>query len=98
VNNFVRRVYNTILHAFSSVDGGGNYISKDIKTSLDAYTKSAHNPFGMVTGALPNGKKAGVALTDGSISAMRAPMSTVQQHLCCPEQKVLMPLRIAQRT
>jgi formate C-acetyltransferase len=70
VNRFVRRVYNSILHAFESVDGGGNYISKDIKTSLDAYTKSAHNPFGMVTGALPNGKKAGVALTDGSISAM----------------------------
>ena len=70
VNRFVRRVYNTILQAFSNVDGGGNYISKDIKTSLDAYTKSGHNPFGMVCGALPNGKKAGVALTDGSISAM----------------------------
>jgi len=70
VNRFVRRVYNTILHAFNNVDGGGNYITKDIKTSLDAYTKSGHNPFGMVTGALPNGKKAGVALTDGSISAM----------------------------
>jgi formate C-acetyltransferase len=70
VNRFVRRVYDTILHTFNNVDGGGNYITKDIKTSLDAYTKSAHNPFGMVTGALPNGKKAGVALTDGSISAM----------------------------
>jgi len=70
VNRFVRRVYDSILHAFNNVDGGGNYISKDIKTSLDAYTKSVHNPMGMVTGALPNGKKAGVALTDGSISAM----------------------------
>jgi formate C-acetyltransferase len=70
VNRFVRRVYNSILEAFSNVDGGGNYLSKDIKTSLDAYTKSVHNPMGMVTGALPNGKKAGVALTDGSISAM----------------------------
>jgi pyruvate formate-lyase/glycerol dehydratase family glycyl radical enzyme len=70
VNRFVRRVYNSILKAFSSVDGGGNYLSKDIKTSLDAYTKSVHNPMGMATGALPNGKKAGVALTDGSISAM----------------------------
>jgi formate C-acetyltransferase len=70
VNRFVRRVYDSILHAFSSVDGGGNYLSKDIKTSLDAYTKSVHNPMGMATGALPNGKKAGVALTDGSISAM----------------------------
>jgi pyruvate-formate lyase len=70
VNRFVRRVYDSILKAFSSVDGGGNYLSKDIKTSLDAYTKSVHNPMGMATGALPNGKKAGVALTDGSISAM----------------------------
>ena len=70
VNRLVRRVYDSILHAFNNVDGGGNYISKDIKTSLDAYTKSIHNLMGMVTGALPNGKKAGVALTDGSISAM----------------------------
>ena len=30
----------------------------------------ATTPLGMVSGALPNGKKAGVALTDGSISAM----------------------------
>jgi trans-4-hydroxy-L-proline dehydratase len=70
VNKFVRRVYNTVLETFNNVDGGGNHISKDIKTSLDAYTKSGHNPFGMVCGALPNGKKAGVALTDGSLSAM----------------------------
>ena len=33
-------------------------------------TKSIHNLMGMVTGALPTGKKAGVALTDGSLSAM----------------------------
>jgi formate C-acetyltransferase len=70
VNKLVRRVYDSILHAFDSVDGGGNYISKDIKTSLDAYTKSIHNLMGLVTGALPTGKKAGVALTDGSLSAM----------------------------
>ena len=66
----VRRVNNSVLAAFNEVDGGGNYISKDIKTSLDQYTKSVHNLMGMVTGALPNGKKAGVALTDGSLSAM----------------------------
>ena len=70
VNKLVHRVYDSILHAFNNVDGGGNYISKDIKTSLDAYTKSVHNLMGMVTGALPTGKKAGVALTDGSLSAM----------------------------
>ena len=70
VNKMMKRVNDSILHAFENVDGGGNYISKDIKTSLDQYTKSVHNLMGMVTGALPTGKKAGVALTDGSLSAM----------------------------
>ena len=56
--------------SFPKVDGGGNYLSKDIKSAPDAYTKSIHNLMGLVTGALPNGKKAGVALTDGSMSAM----------------------------
>ena len=70
VNNMLRRVNDSILTAFNNVDGGGNYISKNIKTSLDQYTKSIHNLMGMVTGALPTGKKAGVALTDGSLSAM----------------------------
>ena len=70
VNKMVHRVNDSILHAFNNVDGGGNYISKDIKTSLDQYTKSIHNLMGLVTGALPTGKKAGVALTDGSLSAM----------------------------
>ena len=70
VDFMVRRVNNSVLAAFNEVDGGGNYISKDIKTSLDQYTKSVHNLMGLVTGALPNGKKAGVALTDGSLSAM----------------------------
>jgi trans-4-hydroxy-L-proline dehydratase len=70
MNKFTRRVYNSILEAFNNVDGGGNYISKDIKSTPDAYTKSIHNMMGLVTGALPTGKKAGVALTDGSLSAM----------------------------
>ena len=70
MNKLTRRVYNSILEAFNNVDGGGNYISKDIKSTPDAYTKSIHNMMGMVTGALPTGKKAGVALTDGSLSAM----------------------------
>jgi formate C-acetyltransferase len=70
MNAVLRRVNDSILTAFNNVDGGGNYISKDIKSSLDQYTKSVHNPMGMATGALPNGKKAGVALTDGSLSAM----------------------------
>lgn len=70
MNKFVRRVYNTIFQAFQNVEGGGNYISRDIKSAPDAYTKSIHNLMGLMTGALPNGKKAGVALTDGSLSAM----------------------------
>ncbi|MBZ5856956.1 pyruvate formate lyase family protein [Flavihumibacter profundi] len=70
VNRMVHRVYESILDAFDNVDGGGNYLSKDIKSAPDAYTKSIHNLMGKVTGALPTGKKAGVALTDGSLSAM----------------------------
>jgi pyruvate-formate lyase len=70
VDWMVHRVNDSVLAAFDKVDGGGNYITKDIKTSLDQYTKSVHNLFGLVTGALPTGKKAGVALTDGSLSAM----------------------------
>jgi formate C-acetyltransferase len=70
MNKFVHRVNDSILEAFSKVDGGGCYITPDMKVSLDQYTKSVHNPMGMATGALPTGKKAGVALTDGSLSAM----------------------------
>ena len=70
MNRFTRRVYNSIYQAFQNVQGGGNYISKDIKSAPDAYTKSIHNLMGLVTGALPTGKKAGVALSDGSLSAM----------------------------
>jgi len=70
VNKLVRRVTNSIYDAFQKVDGGGNYISRDIKSAPDAYTKSVHNLMGLVTGALPSGKYAGQALTDGSMSAM----------------------------
>ena len=70
VDFMLRRVNDSILEAFNHVDGGGTYVSKDMKVSLDQYTKSVHNLMGLVTGALPTGKKAGVALTDGSLSAM----------------------------
>jgi formate C-acetyltransferase len=63
-------VYETIFKAFQNVNGGGNYISADIRSAPDSYTKSIHNLMGLMTGALPTGKKAGVALTDGSLSAM----------------------------
>ncbi len=49
---------------------GGIYLDPNYKASPDAYTKSIHNYFGLKTWALPTGKKAGVALTDGSLSAM----------------------------
>jgi len=70
VDFLVRRVNDSVLAAFNNVDGGGTYVDKDMKVSLDQYTKSAHNLMGLITGALPNGKQAGVALTDGSLSAM----------------------------
>jgi formate C-acetyltransferase len=70
MNRLLYRVNDSILAAFNNVDGGGSYLGKNIKFSLDQYTKSVHNPMGMATGALPNGKKAGIALTDGSLSAM----------------------------
>jgi pyruvate-formate lyase len=68
MNRFVRRVYDSIFQAFQNV--GGNYMGREFKSAPDAYTKSIHNMMGLVTGALPTGKKAGVALTDGSMSAM----------------------------
>jgi pyruvate-formate lyase len=68
VNQLVRRVYNTNWEGFQKV--GGNFLSKDIKSTPDCYTKSIHNYFGLVTGALPTGKKNHVALSDGSMSAM----------------------------
>ncbi len=40
------------------------------KPLIDAYSLSYHNYFGSLMGALPTGRKAGVALTDGSVSAM----------------------------
>lgn len=72
VDRLLKRVNDSILAAFNAVDGGGNYLGKDTlySTSLDQYTKSIHNLMGKVTGALPTGKKAGQALTDGSLSAM----------------------------
>jgi len=70
VNKLVLRVNDSVLAAFDNVDGGGCYLDKDMKVSLDQYTKSVHNPMGQVTGALPTGKKDGVPLTDGSLSAM----------------------------
>ena len=57
VDFMVRRVNDSVLRAFESVDGGGNYISKDIKTSMDQYTKSVHNLMGLVTGGIAHGQE-----------------------------------------
>lgn len=61
----VQRVYRDAFEGFQKV--GGNYFDKYGKP--DAYSKSIHNYFGLLTGALPTGRNAGKALTDGSVSA-----------------------------
>jgi formate C-acetyltransferase len=61
-------VYESNYSAFQKV--GGLYLDPKYKAAPDAYTKSVHNYFGLKTWALPTGKKKGVALTDGSMSAM----------------------------
>lgn len=58
---------------YRDVDAIHNSIGPDCfgyRTPLDAYSLSYHNYFGHLMGALPTGRKAGVALTDGSVSAM----------------------------
>lgn len=58
---------------YRDVDAIHNSIGPDCfghRTPLDAYSLSYHNYFGALMGALPTGRKAGVALTDGSVSAM----------------------------
>lgn len=46
---------------------GPDYLGRDMRP--DAFSKSVHNHYGMFTGAFPSGRKAGVAFTDGSVSA-----------------------------
>jgi len=66
VEHFVQRFYRDVdtIHSAQGPDCFG------YRTPLDAYSLSYHNYFGSLMGALPNGRKAGVALTDGSVSAM----------------------------
>lgn len=65
VEAFVQRFYRDVdtIHGSIGPDCFG------YRTPLDAYSLSYHNYFGALMGALPNGRKAGVALTDGSVSA-----------------------------
>lgn len=66
VEGFVQRYYRDLdeIHASIGPDCFGH------RTPLDAYSLSYHNYFGSLMGALPTGRKAGAALTDGSVSAM----------------------------
>lgn len=65
VEAIVKYVYKYAYQAFEKV--GENYLG--LYSRPDAYSKSVHNYFGLLSGALPSGRNAGVALTDGSVSA-----------------------------
>ncbi len=67
VDALVRRVYDDAMDHFRAVDA--NYYGKHI-ANIEAYSLSIHNYFGMLTGALPNGRAKGMPLTDASVSAM----------------------------
>lgn len=63
--DIVKAVYKTVYGAFQK--SGDSYFNTYAKP--DAYSKSTYNYYGLLTGATPNGRKARVALTDGSLSA-----------------------------
>ncbi len=63
----VRRVYDDAMNHFHACNE--NYYGKHI-ANIEAYSLSIHNYFGMLTGALPNGRGKGLPLTDASVSAM----------------------------
>lgn len=60
-----KAVYQTAWDAFEA--NGNNFLGQYAKP--DAYSKSTYNYYGILTGAIPSGRKAGLALTDGSVSA-----------------------------
>lgn len=62
----VRCVYDNAMGHFRKACE--SYFGKHI-ANIEAYSLSIHNYFGLLTGALPSGRKKGVALTDGSVSA-----------------------------
>jgi len=66
MNAFVRHIYDEIEDAYQKA--GRDFLGR--KGKLDAYSLSMHNYFGKFTGALPSGRKAFIALADGSVSAM----------------------------
>lgn len=66
VESFVRQYYKDVdaIHRAQGKDFLGR------TPLIDAYSLSYHNYFGALMGAIPTGRKAGMALTDGSVSAM----------------------------
>jgi formate C-acetyltransferase len=63
----VRRVYDDALAIFHGVDEG---FYGEHKANIEAYSLTIHNYFGLLTGALPTGRKKERPLTDASVSAM----------------------------
>lgn len=67
INALVRRVYDDAYESFHA--NGSSYYGKHL-SNCEAYSLSIHNYFGMLTGALPMGRRKGMPLTDASVSAM----------------------------
>ncbi len=66
VDAFVRRMMRDIEKIYRA--SGTDFF--DYEAHMDPFSLSFHNYFAPMTGALPNGRKKGVALTDASVSAM----------------------------
>ena len=66
MDRLVRRVYDSSMDQYQA--SGESFYGKNM-ANIEAYSLSIHNYFGMLTGALPSGRKKGTPLTDGSVSA-----------------------------
>lgn len=64
-DSYVQRLFSDFKDIYTEC--GPNYYGKSCY--LDAYSLSFHNLYGSVMNAFPNGRKKGVAFTDGSVSA-----------------------------
>jgi formate C-acetyltransferase len=67
VDALVRRVYDDALTIFHGI---GEDFYGEHKANIEAYSLTIHNYFGLLTGALPSGRKKERPLTDASVSAM----------------------------
>lgn len=66
VDELVRRFFRDVERIYRS--HGPDYFGHE--AHMDPFSLSFHNYFAPMTGALPNGRRKGVALTDASVSAM----------------------------